>query len=308
MPKTSRVMPNKLVKEETNIITSDSNGWDELGLDDNMRIAVYGRTATGKTTFASTAPGPILWLIASGGKKPGELRSINTPEMRKKVTPKVIRHTDEIMEQIQLAEDKYRTVVVDHITGVQTLIIMEVKNLKTAPIGFAQSNAQAAKGLTLITEQEWGFIGTKGIDILRELLSIDCNSIIIAQQRESKPKKKDNQADFEGEDILLPFVGCQVTPMIATWLNPAVDFILQTFIRPKVEKYMDDRMKGQPPVEAERRIPGKYEYCIRTGEHDLFTTKFRMPRGLRNNMPEAIANPTFDKILALSKGEMVSDD
>lgn len=301
MPKTTRIVPGRTA---VNSQFQDSNDWNYLDQDDYLRILVYGRTATGKTTFSSTAPGPIRWLVCSGGNRPGELRSVNTPELRKKISPKVVRHSDDVMEVVEAAKSgNYSTIVLDHLTGLVNLIVTEVKSLKEIPIGFGQSKAQDARGMVMVTEQEWGFIGAEGIKMLKALLSLPAHCIIIAQQLEKKPRKKENMADFEGEDVVMPFVGGQATPMIMAWLNPAVDYILGTFIRPKYQTIMrESGMKGQPAQEVTERVPGKFEYCARTGPHDIFTTKFRKPRGT-GELPECIVDPTFDRVLALSRGQ-----
>lgn len=308
MPKVERVFPqhttNKNNKGQTSI--ESTIGWDALGLDNRYRVSVYGPPATGKSTFASTFPGPILWLVCSGGKKSGELRSVNTPELRKKIVPKLIKHSSEIAEAAEYARStgKYETVVLDHASGVAGLVVMELKNLKEAPFAFARSHAQEAKGMTLVSEQEWGFIGSECIKALQSILDLDCHSVIIAQQKETIPRKKENQADYSGEDILMPFVGSSITPMSVGWLNPSVDYILGTFIRPKIEiKIQKPSNKDGKPITLKKRIPGQYEYCLRTGEHDLFTVKLRIPREYRHLVPECIVDPTYDKLVALVNGK-----
>lgn len=319
MPKTTRVIPGRPTTNSLPKVSSD--GWNDLEMDDAIRMAVYGRSGTGKTTMASSFPGPIRWLVCSGGNKPGELKSIDTPELREKVTPKKIRHTNDILAAVEEAKSgKYATIVMDHMTGLVNQIVMEVKNLKEAPVGWAQSNAQADKGMTLVTEQEWGFIGAKGIELLRAILDLPINSIIIAQQNERTPKKKKDKsgndmfADFSGEDISLPFVGSQMTPMIEKWFYPAVDYIVGTYIRPKfTTTRQEPKIKGGNPIITTTRAlseSGKplFEFCLRTGEHDTFITKFRMPKSLRSNLPECIVNPTYQKILAVTRGEEITDD
>lgn len=302
MPTVKRVFAGQ---KNSQPVTTDI-GWDSLNLDERFRLSLYGRPATGKTTFSSTFPGPILWLVCSGGNKPGELRSIDTPEMRKKIVPKLIRHSSDVLAASDYARSsgKFETVVMDHASGLANLVITELKQLKEAPFAFAQSNVQAAKGMTLVTEQEWGFIGAECIKILRTILDLDCHSVIISQQKETIPRKKDNEPDFSGEDIMLPFIGSGITPMTVGWLNPATDFILGTFIRPKVEvKVQPSKTKGAAPIITRRRIPGKYEYCLRTGEHDLFTIKLRVPREYRDRVPEVVVDPTYDKLVSVTKGE-----
>ena len=43
------------------------------------------------------------------------------------------------------------------------------------------------------------------------------------------------------------------------------------------------------------------DYCLRTEPHDTFMTKFRLPRG--TPLPECVVDPTYDKVMALIRGE-----
>lgn len=306
MPKVTAIH-NPLGSNSVKSSTSDI-GWDSLELDQFLRVSIYGRPATGKSTFASTFPGPILWLVCSGGSKPGELRSLDTPEMRKKIVPKVIRHSSDVLAAADYAKStgKFETIVMDHATGLASLVISELKDLKDAPFAFARSHAQESKGMTLVSEQEWGFIGAECIKLLRSILDLECHSIVISQQKETIPRKKDNQADLSGEDIVLPFIGSGITPMTVGWLNPATDYILGTFIRPKVIiKEQPSKIKGGKPLITRTRIRGQYEYCLRTGEHDLFTVKLRIPKEYRKNVPEAVVDPCYDKLVALISGQSI---
>src|SRR5690606_1528762 len=91
------------------------SAWDFV---DGIKMLIYGRSGTGKTTFWSSFPGPILALICSGGRQPGELRSINTPELRKKITPVIVEESTQIRDVLSEVED-FGTVVLDHGTGLQ---------------------------------------------------------------------------------------------------------------------------------------------------------------------------------------------
>src|SRR5438105_14808538 len=85
---------NRITKSPTpNSSASERSGWD---LSEGIKIILYGRSGTGKTTLWATFPKPILVALCSGGSRPGELRSIDTPGNRKVIEPKVIRTSEDI--------------------------------------------------------------------------------------------------------------------------------------------------------------------------------------------------------------------
>jgi hypothetical protein len=94
---------------------------------------VYGHPKTGKTTFVSTFPGPILWLLSSGGRESGELKSVDTPAMRQKITPRVV-DSFEVIKTALDSTDRYATIVSDHATGLRDLALMSILGLDEMPV------------------------------------------------------------------------------------------------------------------------------------------------------------------------------
>lgn len=260
----------------------DRIGPIDFGDNDGVRLNLYGRSGTGKTTLWSTFPAPILAIISSGSRKPGELRSINTPANRKRISQVALANTDEFKELVehQAATDKFKTLVLDHGTGLQDLTLKEILGLDELP-------AQASWGTA--TQQDWGQCALQMKEMLRALLSLDCNVIIVAQEREFNTDSESSQ--------LMPYVGSAMTPSVTGWLNPACDYICQTFIR---QKMIAKKMKiGKKWVNRNEKT-NEVEYCLRTGPNETYTTKFRLPKGTK--LPEAIVDPTYQKIKALIDG------
>jgi hypothetical protein len=75
--------------------TGLQSAWDMVK---TFSLLLYGISGTGKTTLWATWPKPILALICSGGTKPGELRSINTPEYRRSISAYVINQRTQAWE------------------------------------------------------------------------------------------------------------------------------------------------------------------------------------------------------------------
>jgi len=249
-----------------------------MGLEKGIKMLVYGRTGTGKTTLWSTFPKPILVLVCSGIKKSGELRSIVTPANRKQIKQWHITSKDKLIEITQALREKndYGTVVLDHATSLQDKILMEILGLEDTP-------TQGSWGMA--KQQQWGQCSLQTKEAMRGLLNLSGNTVIIAQEREFNV-----DAD---NDLLMPSVGAALTPSTTGWLNQTCDYICQTFIRQRVT---EKKTKIGKRV-VTQLVKGKgVEYCLRTAPHEVFMTRFRMPIDQSKNLPELIVNPTYQKI------------
>lgn len=274
----SRPLANRVAQRGAPLAAAKS-AWD---LASSVRMLLYGASGTGKTTFAATAPGPILWLICSGGDKPGELKSIDTPEYRKKIHPVIISESRQLTMKGGLEE--YATVVLDHASGMADLILREILGLAELP---------AQKGWGLASQQQYGQLALQCKEYLRGLLNLPCNVILIAQERVF--------GEEAASEIIRPTVGAALTPSVTGWLNPACDYVLQTYKRHRTEQVK--RTVGGKEVVTSQRVKG-VDYCLRTEPHDVYMTKFRVPRGLY--LPERIVDPTwasFESVLNGTYGE-----
>jgi hypothetical protein len=260
--------------------------------DDGLKLMVYGKSGTGKTTFWATFPKPILVVVCSGSLRPGELRSINTEEYRKTVRQVVLHDSQElkaISEHVRAGElqgkPEYKTVVLDHVSGFQDLVMKEVLNLKEIP---------AQKTWGIAQKQHWGQIGIQVKELCRGLLDLNANVVIVGQERTDTPD--------EGSEVIAPSVGVGLTPGAAGWLNTAVEYIVQTFLRQNTVE-----VKTTVGVGKEARVistfrPGKgVEYCLRTGPDATYTTKFRVPRG--SPLPDVIPDADYEKVRRVANGE-----
>lgn len=259
-----------------------------LGFDDSdgLKVLLYGQSGSGKTTLWGTFPRPILAVICSGSENPGELRSIDTPENREDIDNVALQHSDELLELTRhlksLPGRGYGTVVLDHASGFQDLVLRNILNIEEVP---------ATKGWGFASQQDYGQATIRCKELLRGLISLPCNVVIVAQERIFNDEGKVSE-------VLKPTVGAGLMPNLAGWLNSTMDYVCQTFKRQRVK--VTTEMIGDEEQEVIIPLKG-VEYCLRTAPHETFHTKFRIPKG--RELPDVIVDPSYDKILSLVKGE-----
>lgn len=249
--------------------------------DDGIKMLLYGQSGSGKTTTWATFPKKILAIICSSVARPGELRSIDTAEYRDEIDEVVLTNTLEMRDLLDyIPSAGYSTVVLDHASGFQDLVLKEILGLDELP---------AQKSWGMASQQQYGQCTTKAKEYFRALLNLPCNVVITAQEKEAK-------MDVDSE-LIAPTVGANLMPSLAGWLYPAVDYIVQTYKRRKVEE-VTTTIAGKP---MKTKVTTKeVEYCLRTGPDAVYTTKFRVPKG--PPLPDAIVDPTYAKIMDLIKG------
>ena len=266
MPSVSK-QTTKLKRKSQSVIDRIAPvGLDERGI----KINVYGRSGTGKTTLACTFPKPLLLIGTEDGT-----RSVHNV---KGVDWVRIKSSEELEELTQYAQSSdHKTVVLDSASALQDMVLKEILGLDELPV-------QRSWGMA--KQQDWGQCAMQTKERLRSLLSLDCHVVIIAQEREFN-------ADTES-DLLMPFVGSALTPSVTGWLNPACDYIVQTFLRQKTE---EKRVKIGGKIKVTRHKGKGVEYCVRTGPDATYTTKFRLPKG--SPLPDVIVDGDFSKINSL---------
>lgn len=267
----------------------------EFDDEEGIKILLYGRTATGKTTLWSTFPAPILAIICSGGQRPGELKSINTPQNRRRIETVTVKNSLDLvaLAKYQAETNHYKTVVIDHVTGLQDHILAEILGMEVIP---------AQKSWGLATQQQYGICTAQCKEHLRSFLSLSCNVVIVGQEKVSNidEDKLGVREDAMESNMLQPFVSVELTPKLAGWLPPACDYVCQMVIRARVEEKVI-KIGNQTQTKLVR-IPNEVDYCLRTAPHDIYASKFRIPRERVPELPEFIVDPSYDKIMKLIKG------
>jgi hypothetical protein len=250
---------------------------------DGLKVCLYGQSGSGKTTFWATWPKPILAIIVSGGSNPGELRSIDTPDYRKTIQSVTLREPGELSQLTDFlsGDSKFKTVVLDHASGLQDMTLREILGIEKLP---------EQKSWGMASREQYGQCALKMKEMLRTFLDLDSNVIVVAQER-------DFNSDTDS-DILMPSVAAALSPSVVGWLNPACDYIVNTFKRER--RVETSETVGGKTIKRMKKIDGEVDYCLRVGPDPVYTTKFRMPKG--STLPYVITDPTYDKMLKLIRG------
>jgi phage nucleotide-binding protein len=232
-----------------------------------LSMLVYGRSGTGKTTFAGSFPGPIL-LIDIREKGTDSLSNMENIDV---VFVENWSEVEEIFWYLKTGEGatKYKSVILDQVSSLQDL---------------AMTHAMEEEGKEVMSQRLWGVVsGLMKTWLLnyRDLVDQGINVLFIAHDRTSKGESG------EEDDAIDPQVGPRLMPSVAGLLNGAVKAIGNTYVK---EVFLEDKS---------RRV----EYCMRIGPHAYYTTKLRNPLG--TSCPESLIDPKYDAVMKLmAEGEV----
>lgn len=266
----------------------------DISEDNNfLKVCLYGNTGTGKTTLCGSFPKPTLFLVASGGNKAGELKSIYTKENIGKVKKIEVEEPNEIEELVNYQKEKniFKTIVLDNATGLSDLILMKTLGVEELPNKrefFFQGNA---------IKQAYNTVAFEMKRLLRGLLSTENNIVIIGHERQFGGG--DDTETKVDDDLLRPTIGVAVTPSVAGFIHQSCDFICQCFKRPKTRVVIRNFKKGKETIKKETTeiIPGEVEFCLRIAPHSVYSGKMRLPKTFK--LPEVITNPEYSKLKEL---------
>lgn len=285
MPSIRRQQPTAKQKDPKKLGVLDRIQPVTLGTN-GLSFSIYGKSGTGKTVLACTFPKPILLIGAEDGTKSvHDVDGVDfVPIYDSNETSILAATVINRAPSRTMPDQPYATVVLDTASTLQDMILKEILGLETIPV---------QKSWGMASRDQYGQTAIQVKERLRELLcltSIGVNVLIIAQERNFN-----EETNSEG---LAPHIGAGLMPSIVSWLNPACDYIVQSYIRQgmeeKVLKVGDKEVRKQVPK------PGSVEFCIRTAPDPIFMTKFRVPKG--SPKPPVIVDPDYNKIIKIIKG------
>lgn len=234
-----------------------------------LRIAIFGKQGSGKTTAAATCPKPaMLWDCGEKGT-----RSImNIPGIKgKKISG--LEDLDLAIYYLKYVKHPFKSLIIDTGTTLQDLLLSSI-------MGKA-GETDPGKSMRMPTKNDWGSMSKTYKDYIAQIkdLGEKMNIIWVLQE------KLDDDADMSaGEFAVLP----ALSPSVSGALCASVDIIVQTLI-------INEVIAGPTGMES---IP---KYVARVGPDQRVLTKIRTPKGTLK--PQVIEDLTFDKIKMISDGK-----
>lgn len=245
-----------------------------------VKVVLYGKPGTGKTTLAGTFPKPAL-LIDISEKGSDSVRDVKGLD--------VIRVTD--WDELELLywylrdnPKGYKSVILDTMSYAQTLAIKKVLEDK----GKAVEDGKIG-GWGVMAKKDWGEVSAKLNPFVTNMRDLPLNMVFIAHDRIFNAGDDEDEAT---DDRIDPSVGPRLMPSVASTMNAAVGVIGNTFIR---EKFVTREVKGK------KKEVKEIQYCLRIGPHSYYITKVRKPKSMK--APDVIVDPDFADILEMLEGE-----
>lgn len=250
---------------------------DVASLPPEVKIALYGKAGTGKTTLAGSFPKPLLLDISERGSD-----SVRDVEGLKVIRVKDWETLELTYWYLRKNPKKFLSVIVDTMSYAQELAVKHVLEKK----GKSVEDGKVG-GWGTMTKKDWGEVASLVKPFITNMRDLDMNVVFIAHD------KVFNAGDDEdSEEMIEPSVGPRLMPSAASVLNASVSLIGNTFIR---EKFIT---KGEGKNKKEIR---KVQYCLRVGPHSYYVTKVRKPKS--RILEDVIVDPTYEDLVELIEGE-----
>lgn len=228
----------------------------------------YGRSGSGKTTYAASWPKPLLLLDV----KDEGTDSVKDVEGIDVLSIETWDDFEQVYWYLKSGEHKFKSVCLDTITMLQDKCLEHVLD-----------------GREFATQQIWGQVSgimKEWMINFRDLADDGINVHMIAQDRVTETDSEDDEESID------PEVGPRVMPSVAGSINAAMKVIGHSYIAETVKR-------------SGGKLNKKVEYRLRIGPHPYYTTKIRKPKKVK--APEYIVNPTFDDVVAIMKGEVTAE-
>jgi hypothetical protein len=243
-----------------------------------LKLLVYGRSKTGKTSLFGTMPTPSLLIGTEDGT--ASISGVDGIDFAR------ITSSEEFGDLVKMIPgSKYRSVGLDTGGGLQDVIVKEALGLDEVPL---QRTYGMGSGVFKDGRQMWGVVGMQFKERVVRLLMLaekhEVDVMVIAHER--------NFNEENTHELLTPTVGASLTPGVCNWMNGASNIICQTFVR---EETKTVRTKVAGKEISQNKKTGKVEFCLRLGQHPIYLTGVQCGKKA-SEIPDVIVDPSFDKI------------
>jgi phage nucleotide-binding protein len=235
----------------------------------------YGKPGTGKTTLAATFPRPVL-LIDINDEGTDSIKDIADVDV---IDIYNLDDLEQLLDELKHDPRDYRTVVIDTITQVQEMAVVEI----TRKRGIADTKAGS---WGTMRQQDWGDVGARVKGYIQELRDLKPDVVVLAQERL-------NNADDRAADLDLdPEIGVGLSRGPANFLYSMSAVVGRVAKVAKVEKIVKGGKKRERTTVVHRVYIGPNEICV---------TKIRMPKSYE--VPGHIDNCEYEDLEAVMEGE-----
>lgn len=264
-----------------------------------IKMLIYGQNRVGKTYLACSFPKPLL-LVSFEPTESGGATSVTG------IDGVSYLHLTSSQKGYQLCDEMnrlktfpFQTVAVDSVTSYQDVHLREILGIEKLP---EQLSFGAVSG------DQYRERAERTKEGLRPFANLPCHVVFLAKERDHNPPKEEKTNPRTGKtqpDMRPRFLrGIQQESFISAdlgggtvgWLQDVCDYIGRLYFDKEVRTY-EKMVAGKKETYTEET--GQFVRCLRTLYHPNFAAGMRSSHG---NVPEAIEEPTYEKIQAVIDG------
>lgn len=281
-----------------------------------IKMLLYGPSGVGKTRLAGTFEKPLLFLALERTPSGGALTVRKVPGITAlrpgTVSPdpdrparfedpidgaQFVEKTDRLAQELK-AHNPFKTVVIDHVSVFQDYILEKIVGRRLPEqIGFGTVSGDHYRDRAEATKQ-----------MLRPWVDLQCHTVFIGKEKDHNPPKQESVNPRTGKvqpDMRPRFIrGLQAESCVmvdlgggsADWLVNACDYVCRLYMDREVKRF-ETTLNDE--VVVDYQPTGNFVRALRIGYHPNYMARFRSDS---TDLPEAIVEPTYAKILAAIEG------
>ncbi len=258
--------------------------------DDFIKIVIYGKNRTGKTTLACQFPKPLL-LVACDPNQTGGAKSVKGVNDVTYLRVATVKDLGKLADELR--DDKtFRTHVLDTATSIQDMVLQDLLDLPAIPEQLDWGTA---------TRDQYRARSERTRELLRLFLNLPVHTVVCAQEKDHNPPDRDKPEVLRGGHAE-SFFAADLGGATVGWLHDACDYICRLYLDKETKeiKRTTKLPNGKVSEKVDVVETGKIIRRLRTLYHPNFAAGMRTERP--QDVPEYIEDPTFEKINRLIRG------
>lgn len=231
----------------------------------SLSILVHGDAKTGKSTFASTSPKPLLFLDCEGGTKFLNIKPV-TWDPYKNAPPvadaawdtcivRIMQYDDilKVLEWLKSGKHPFESVVVDSISELQQKLVDKITNRDQAKL------------------QDWGDILRNFIGLMRDFRDLTehprkpLQSAVLVAMSVSTDSKKQPFAQGQSKTMLPYLFDVLAATHVDTWTDDtgSPQLVYRLMVGPNPVYATGERVGGRLPAYIDNpTVPGLLDYVF----------------------------------------------